>query len=114
MSTENPTAWEAYEELTRVLLEKWSGAFGLSLERVEGKQKLIGESGTEWEIDGKGVRGVDGAIVVVECKRYPKSRVNQGTVATLAYSIRDVGASGGFLVTPIGVQRGGELIAKAE
>jgi hypothetical protein len=114
MSAERPKAWEAYEELTRVLLEKWSAEFGLGLEIVEGKQNLVGQSGTVWEIDAKGVRDDDGAIVVVECKRYTKSRVDQATVAKLAYSISDIGASGGILVTPIGVQKGGQLIAKAE
>jgi hypothetical protein len=94
------------------LLEKWSADFGLGLESVEGKQKLVGQSGTEWEIDAKGVRGDDGPVVV-ECKRYTSSKVDQGTVAKLAYSISDVGASGGILVTPIGV-RGGQLIANAE
>jgi hypothetical protein len=34
-------------------------------------------------------------------------------MGALAYRISDVGASGGIVVTPIGVQRGGQLIAKA-
>ncbi len=35
-------------------------------------------------------------------------------IGALAYRISDVGASGGIVVTPIGVQRGGHLIANAE
>ena len=48
---------------------------GLGLESVEGKQKLVGKSGMKWEIDGKGVKTEDGAIVVIECRRYPKDKV---------------------------------------
>ena len=35
-------------------------------------------------------------------------------MAHLAYEISDLGASGGIIVTPIGVQRGGKLIAERE
>jgi hypothetical protein len=35
-------------------------------------------------------------------------------MAALAYVIRDVGAAGGIVVTPIGVQEGGQKIAEYE
>ena len=79
-----PTTWESYEEVARYLLEKMGDALGLGLERVEGKQKLVGESGTTWEIDGKGVRADDGAIVVIECRRYTTSKLKQEDMAGLA------------------------------
>jgi hypothetical protein len=34
-------------------------------------------------------------------------------MAALAWTISDVGVSGGIVVTPIGVQRGGQLVAKS-
>lgn len=44
MSAEEPATWESYEEVARYLLEKMGDALGLGLERVEGKQKLVGPS----------------------------------------------------------------------
>lgn len=114
MTSEEVTTWQSYEDVARFLLRKLGDQLGLGLATVEGKQKLIGDSGTEWEVDGKAVRADDGAIIVVECRRYPKSRLNQGQVAHLAYEIGDVGASGAIVVTPIGLQRGARLIAERE
>lgn len=113
MNADKP-AWESYEELARILLEKWSDVLGLELARVEGKQKLVGKSGMQWTVDAKAVRNGDGAILVVECRRYTTSRLKPEAIGALAYRISDVGASGGIVVTPIGVQRGGQLIAEAE
>ena len=70
--------------------------------------------GTEWEVDGKGVKTEDGAIVIIECRRYTTSKLNQGAIGEFAYRIGDVGAAGGIVVTPIGVQEGGKKIAKYE
>ncbi|WP_405168111.1 restriction endonuclease [Nocardia sp. NBC_01499] len=86
----------------------------LGLERVEGKQHLVGEAGTEWEVDAKGVKLGDEGIVLVECKRYPTKRVDQETVGGFAYRIKDLGAAGGILVSPLGFQRGAQLIAGKE
>jgi hypothetical protein len=113
MGTEEPTTWESYEDVARYLLGQVSDALGLGLETVEGKQTLVGESGAKWEIDGKGVNADDGATVVVECRRYTTSKVKQSAVASLAWTISDLGASGGIVVTPIGVQAGGRLIAES-
>jgi hypothetical protein len=39
----------------------------LGLERVEGKQKLVGNrSGTQWEVEGKGVKLGDEGFVIIE------------------------------------------------
>ena len=96
MESEELTTWESYEDVARYLLDKIGDALGL--ERVEGKQTLVGESGTTWEIDGKGVRADAGAIVVIECRRYTTSKLKQKDMAAMAFSISDVGASGGIVV----------------
>ena len=102
--------WEEYEDVTQHLLDRFRGAFGLS--RVEGKQKVSGESTTIWELDAKGVReeetGV--AVFVVECRRR-QSRMKQEAMAALVFRIRDVGAEGGLVVAPIPPQEGAKRIA---
>jgi hypothetical protein len=111
--TEKP--WEKYEDVARLLIEQLGEHLGLHLERVEGKQKLVGKSGAPVEIDAKGVeaRGDEEAIIVIECKRYPKKRVDRETIDGLAWRIHEeLGASGGIVVTPIGLQSGAELVAK--
>ncbi|MBS4729698.1 restriction endonuclease [Mycobacterium sp. SM1] len=113
MTTDESTTWKSYEEVARHLLETVGHLLGLKLERVEGKQTLVGESGANWEIDAKGVKAQSGAIVVIECRRYTDSRVKQSAVASLAWTISDVGASGGIIVTPIGVQKGGQIVAQS-
>jgi hypothetical protein len=87
---------------------------GLALERVEGKQKLVGKSGMKLTVDGKGVKTDDGAILVIECRRHTTSKLKPEAMGGFAYRIGDVGAAGGIVVTPIGVQEGGEKIAKYE
>jgi hypothetical protein len=76
---EEPTAWETYEQVANYLLEKLSDMLGLGLERVEGKQKLVGKSGMTWTVDGTGVKTEDGAIVVIECRRYTNSKLKPST-----------------------------------
>jgi hypothetical protein len=114
MTAEEPTTWETYEDVARYLLEKMGDTLGLGLETVEGKQKLVGKSGMKWAIDGKGVKTDGEAIVVIECRRYTTSKLKPEAMGGLAYRIGDVGAAGGIVVTPIGVQPGGEKIAKHE
>ena len=107
---EGKAGWETYEEVAVHLLDRLAGH--LDLEYVEEKQKVEGESGARWEIDGKGV-GDDGeGFVILECKRYPDSRVPQGKLAKLAYRISDTGAAGGIVVTPIGLQEGAKQVAE--
>lgn len=101
--------WQDYEEVANFLLDKVAAELGL--ERVEGKQTLVGDVGTSWEVDGKGVKLGDEGIVLIECKRYPKRRVDQATVGGFAFRIQYLGASGGILVNPLGTQEGGRIIA---
>ena len=105
--------WESYEEVAAYLLNQIAQEFGL--ERFEGKQKIRGErTGTDWEIDAKGV-GENGEIfVIVECRRYTTSKQNQERLSSLAYRIIDTGAKGGILVSPLGLQEGAKKIAEKE
>lgn len=105
--------WESYEEVAVYLLDQIAEKLGL--ERVEDKQKVIGErSGTEWEIDGKGVKVGDEGFVIIECRRYTTKKQTQGQMAHLAYSIIDTGAAGGIIVSPLGLQEGATKVANAE
>jgi hypothetical protein len=102
--------WLSYEEVSTFLLNKLSEDFGLK--KVEGKQKLVGESGTEWEIDAKGIRDNDDGIVIIECRRYTTSKICQEQLAGLAYRIRATGAKSGYMVSPLGFQKGAKLVAQ--
>lgn len=106
-------AWKNYEEVAVYLLDQISSE--LDLERVEGKQDVYGShSLANWEIDGKGVNAEGEGFVIVECRRYTTSKQNQEKVAGLAYRIRDTGACGGILVSPLGFQEGAKKVAAAE
>jgi hypothetical protein len=106
-------SWESYEAVAADLLSQFAHEFGL--DTFEGKQHITGtRSGTEWEIDAKGVRSEDGGFMIVECRRYTTSRQNQERVGGLAYRIIDTGAIGGIMVSPLGLQEGAEKVAAAE
>ena len=105
--------WETYEEVAIYLLNQFAEKF--NLEYFEKKQIVEGErSGTSWEIDGKGIASQIEKFIIVECRRYTKSKQNQEKIGALAYRILDTGASGGILVSPLGLQEGAEKVAKAE
>ena len=106
-------AFETYEQVAAFLLNEFADHLGL--ERVEGKQDVPGlVSGTTWEIDGKGLKADGEAFIIIECRRYTDSRPNQEALGALAYRIRDTGAAGGIIVTPLGIQEGAAKIACAE
>lgn len=102
-------AWRTYEEVAEYLLNQFAEHFKLG--RVEGKQIVPGESGAEWEIDAKGVNNDGDGFLIIECRRYTKSRLNQESMAALAYRIRDTGAQGGIVVSPFELQSGAEKVA---
>ncbi len=105
--------WKNYEEVAEYLINQFASEFGLIA--VEGKQKITGSmSGTDWEIDAKGIKENNEGFVVIECRRFTNSRQNQERVAGLAYRILDLGAAGGLIVTPLGLQSGAKKIAKAQ
>jgi hypothetical protein len=103
-------AWKSYEEVTQYLLGQFAGHFKLG--RVEGKQILPGNSGTEWEIEAKGIKGDGEGFLIVECRRHTKSRLNQESIAGLAFRIKDTGAQGGIIVTPLKLQKGAKKVAE--
>jgi len=106
--------WKSYEEVAAYLLNHFAKEFGLI--RVEGKQTVHGlRSGTDWEIDAKGVHeGEDQGFIIIECRRYTTSKQNQEKLGSLAYKIVDTGASGGIIVSPLGLQQGAKKIAAHE
>jgi hypothetical protein len=112
MAAENKK-WETYEEVAVFLLNQLATTLGL--EYVEGKQEVRGNrSGTTWEIDGKGVKTEGEGFVIIECRRYTKSKQNQEQVAAVAYRIQDTGAKGGIIVSPLGIQEGAAKVANSE
>lgn len=104
--------WESYEGVATYLLQQMKETFGL--DSVEGKQNIEGVSGTDWEIDAKGIRKDDTGIILIECRRYTTSKLKQEDMAAIAYRIKDTGAKGGIIVTPIGLQEGAKIIAEKE
>ena len=70
------------------------------------------KSGTSWELDAKGVRSDESGFVVIEVRRYTTRRLDQEKMAAIAYRIRDTGAKGGIVVSPLGLQEGAKKIAK--
>lgn len=106
-------AWESYEQVAQFLVDRMHEHFGLSY--VDGKQKIKGKrTGTSYKIDGKGVLKDREGFVILECRRYTTSRLKQKNMAALAYRIHDTGAKGGIIVSPLGLQKGARIIAKAE
>ena len=101
--------WKTYEEVATHLLDKLCTQFGMG--RFDGKQILVGGSGTAWEIDAKGCADSGSKIIVVECKRHTTQRVSQALVGSLAFTIHDTGANGGILVSPLGLQEGAKKVA---
>ncbi len=107
-----PRSWQSYEEVARYLLNRIASEFGL--DRVEGKQSIAGQaSGTSWEIDAKGVASDGVGFVIIEARRYPRTRLSQEQVAAIAYRIQDTGAAGGIVVSPLPLQAGAAKVAKS-
>ncbi len=66
-------AWKSYEEVAAYLLNDFVAEFGLK--KFEGEQTIISNrSGTEWQIDAKGVAEDNETFVIVECRRSTTSR----------------------------------------
>ena len=108
-----PDDWIQYEQVAAQILNDVAAHFGLK--RVEGKQSIPGlRSGTEWEIEAKGLSDDNQAFVIIECRRYTTSKLKQEHLGAVAYRIIDTGAAGGIIVTPLGLQEGAEKVAVAE
>jgi hypothetical protein len=110
----SPLPYESYETVANFLLNDIARVLGL--QRVEGKQDLVGNrSGTTWTVDGKGVKAESGeAFVIIECRRYTTSKAKQEHLGAIAYRIIDTEAASGIIVTPHGLQKGAQKVADAE
>ena len=105
--------WETYEQVATYLLDSIAHEFGF--ERIEGKQNVPGKrTGTDWEIDAKGVCLNGTGFFLIEYRRHTKSRITQEATAAVAYRIQDTGAIGGIIVSPLGLQEGAKKVAAAE
>ena len=92
--SDQPQSWQSYEQVAVEIMNKIAAMLGL--ERVEGKQSVYGSrTGTDWEIDGNGVKVGGENFVIIECRCYSTSKQKQEQVGALAYRIIDTGASGG-------------------
>lgn len=104
--------WKSYEEVAAFVLSACAAEFGLG--RFDGKQVIAGASGTKWEVDARGWSEDGLTFVIVECKLHLGTGINQALMGSLAYTIKDTGAAGGFLVSPCGLQSGARMVAAAE
>lgn len=102
--------WENYEQVAGQLLRDIKDR--LSLSRIEPKQKRTGDA-TDWEVDVVAYEAHTEKLILVECKLL-SYRVDQRTMGSFAYSIKDSGAKGGIFVTTIGFQTGARKIANKE
>ena len=106
--------WENYEIVVGQLINKLASVRNeLGLGRIEGKRKMQGRSGEEWEIDIIAYDSADGKPVLVECKHWNR-RVTRDILTTFVYKIRDVGGERGIVVTTSGLQKGARKIADCE
>lgn len=107
--------WQQYENLTRKILNDDRIRPYLDLDRIEADKCLFSgkKTGVDWEADAFGY-DVDGGLVLIECKHYKKDKLEQNQVGGFAYTIQDVGAKRGIIVTTFGLQSGAIKVAKAE
>ena len=106
------TPWPAYEDVARRVLADMREALGIA--NVEGKQVLEGASSANWEIDAKAWTADGENFLVVEARRHTTSGLKQEELAAIANRIKDVGAQGGIVVSPLPLQRGAKTIAASE
>ncbi len=104
--------WKDYESVAQFLVHELREKLGL--QRAEGKQKVAGNSGAQWEIDAKGIAVGDSGFVIIECRRWVNQRLSQEDLGALAYRIKDTGAQGGITVSPLDLQEGAKIIAQHE
>jgi hypothetical protein len=84
--------WMKYEEVVRLILDRYREELGL--DRLEPKQKVPGDSGTQWEIDVVAYAKADGKLILFECRQY-KSKIKQEAVGGFAFRIDDTQAAKG-------------------
>ena len=83
--SDQPQSWQSYEQVAVEIMNKIAAMLGL--ESVEGKQSVYGSrTGTDWEIDGKGVKVGGESFVIIECRRYSKQK-QDGSARWLTASV---------------------------
>jgi hypothetical protein len=102
--------WSIYEDAARKVLADLRDKLGLS--SIEGKQSLVGLSGTTWELDAKAWREGNDGFLLVEARRHSTSGLKQEEVAAIAYRMQDLGAAGAVVVSPLPLQQGAALVAR--
>jgi hypothetical protein len=103
--------WRTYEEIATLVLNQCAAEFGI--ERVEGKQDVVGKSGTTWEVDARAWTAGNASHLLVECKKHENTGISQAITSQLGWQILDTDAEGGFLVSPNGLQSGAKFVAAA-
>ncbi len=103
--------WRRYEVAAKQIIEHLRTEFGFSA--VKGKQHVDGKYGTRWEIDAKGLIEGSSAFVIIECRRKTKSRLKQEEIGAIAFRMGYTGASGAWVVSPLGLQEGAAKVAAA-
>ncbi|MEO6324230.1 MAG: hypothetical protein ABIT01_00985 [Thermoanaerobaculia bacterium] len=102
---------ESYEMVARGIVKTLRERFGLAT--VEDKQNVPGASGTSWEIDGKAIDEDGERFFIVEARRHTTKGLEQEQLGAIAFRIKDTGASGAFVISPLPLQRGAEMVARA-
>ncbi len=83
--------WAAYKDAARIVITGMREA--ISLATCEGKQKIEGASGMQWELDARAwTEGTDG-FLLVEVRQYD-SPLNQEALAVIAWRFQGADGSG--------------------
>jgi hypothetical protein len=108
MTASAPT-WKSYEEVSRHILTALRTQLGI--DDVTADNDLPGRSGTSWRVEGKATIASGEGFLIVECRRHTTKGLSQEQVAGLAFRVKDTGADGAVLVTPLPLQKGAALVA---
>jgi hypothetical protein len=102
--------WEKFEHAAEVVVRDLR--LELGIERVEGKQKVLGASGSYWELDARA--WIDGGrgFLIVEARRHTANGLSQESVIAIHGRTIEVGADGAIIVSPMPLQKGAELVAR--
>ena len=101
--------WSIYEDAARAAIMSLRRELGLV--SVGGKAKAAGNSGATWELDARAWQDESGRFLLVEARRYRRSRLKQEDIAAVAFRVHDLGANGAIVVSPLPMQEGAKLVA---
>lgn len=104
--------WKRYESAAREILQHFASELGII--SIAGEAVLPGHSGTKWHVEGTATCLDDGGFLIMECRRYTTTRLNQESLGGLAFRIQDTGGAGAIIVTPLPLQQGARLVAESQ